>query len=88
MTSQQKARAASIITGLRERERQLETRLAGWEFEALVLLQELTAEPVRVPLTEHQALDLWDIEPAMLGEAYDWWLAGIKAIERAHGIGT
>ena len=50
MTPAQRAKAEHIITGLRERERQLETRLAGWEYEALVLLQELAAEPVRVPV--------------------------------------
>lgn len=88
MTPAQRAKAEHIITGLRERERQLETRLAGWEYEALVLLQELAAEPVRVPVTERQALDMWDIEPAMQGEEYDWWLAGIRAAERKHRIGT
>ncbi len=60
MSPAQRAKAEHIITGLRERERQLETRLAGWEFEALVLLQELAAEPVRVPEAVYEA-DLVDV---------------------------
>jgi len=70
MTPAQRARAEHIIVGLRERERQLETRLAGWEYEALLLLQELAAEPVRVP---QENTWMWEsCDDALAGMTCPW----------------